>query len=484
MTEWSGFWNGTTTGDATSAPYDANTEFADWVKRGFGIGGNRANAGVVLGTGSEATQLDALQVTQNSPAGMSVLLNIGAAMVDGTEYWNDSALTLAIAANGSGNSRIDTIVLRKSWTSQTVRAFVLAGTPAGSPVPPTLTQSAGVTWEIPIADILVANGAVSITTTVVTSRALYTSAADGVYLDRILNSSGATMETGAVARWNTARDVFTGGTYASSGIPAGVQIGRLANGAIGRMLNRGIGYVMTTGAVVAGQFGSLFTGTSGRAVATDEIRVNSFCRFLETTSGTGLALAFIDAGIHPQFGSLRSTRMSIAAAALATTTIPVVQQGSNTETGTLVVEIMARSAIAATTEIANLRLGGSSLDTTAANYFSYSHLVANSTPAVTALSNLGATAGIQFTIVGNNAPANVFSHIVFQIAYAYSLTYNKILTGTSFMPSSTTNGTIYNIQIGGRWISTEAITLLNLVTAGANNLMAGSYMNIYYKDVL
>jgi hypothetical protein len=412
---------------------------------------------------------------------MSVLLNIGTAVVHGSTYDNDSALTLSIAANGSGSARIDTIVLRKSWSAQTVRAAVLAGTPAGSPVPPSLTQSDGVTWEIAIADIAVANGAVSITNANITSRATYVNAADGVYLDRILNSTPDPNATGDAFKWGSARSVVVSGLINMS-IPAGVWSGRTAASANGRMLNRGVGYVSVSGAVNAGQYGSMHS-TTRRVVATDNIYVNSFCRFLETTSGTGLALAFIDAGIHPQFGLLRGTTLSVAAASLAVTGIPTLSQPSSDEKGTLIVEIVARSAIAATTEIVNLRLGGAAIDTTAADYFSYSHLVANSTPAVTALSNLGATAGVQFTIVGNNAPANVFSHIIIQIAYAYSLTYNKILTGTSFMPSSTTNGTLYNIQIGGRWISTEAVAILSLVTAGANNLMAGSYINVYYKDI-
>lgn len=483
MAEFSLFWNGTTTGDASAAPYDANTEYANWVRQTIGLGNTRANAGVVLGNGSEATQLDSLQVTENSPAGMSVLLNIGNAIVHGSTYDNDSALTLSIAANGSGSARIDTIVLRKSWNSQTVRAAVLAGTPAGSPVPPSLTQSDGTTWEIAIADIAVANGAVSITNANITSRATYVNAADGVYLDRILNSTPDTNVTGDPLKWGSARSVIVNGLLPMAA-PAGVWSGRTAAAANGRLLNRGIGYVSVSGAVNAGQYGQMHS-TARRVVATDNSYLNSFCRFLETTSGTGLALAFIDAGIHPQFGLVRGTSLTVAAAALAITSIPVIQLPSgDTEKGTLIIEIVARSAIAATTEIVNLRLGGAAIDTTAANYFSYSHLVANSTPAVTALSNLGATAGVQFTIVGNNAPANVFSHIILQIAYPYSLTYNKILTGTSFMPSSTTNGTLYNIQIGGRWISTEAVAILSLVTAGANNLMAGSYINAYYKDVV
>jgi len=484
MAEFSAFWNGTVTGDATSAPYDANTEFANWVKRGFGVGANRANAGVVLGTGSESTQLDALQVTQNSPAGMSVLLNIGAAQVDGTEYYNDSALTLSIAANGSGLARIDTIILRKSFASQTVRAAVLQGTPAGTPVPPTLTQSAGVTWDIAIADIAVANGAVSITNANITSRASYTDGADGVYLDRILNSTVDTNVTGDAVKWGPARSSIVAGRV-NMAVPAGVWSGRTASAANGRMISRGIGYVATLGGATVGQYGHLST-TARRVLPTDNIRMNSFCRFLETTSGTGLALAFIDAGIHPLFGSIRGTTLSVAGAALAITSIPAIQQSvtGSSETGTLIVEIMARSAVAATTDFVNLRLGGAVLDTTAANYYSYTNFIANSTPAVTAVQNLGATGAIQFTIVGNNAPANVYTHAIIQIGFAFSTTLNKIITGTGFSATGTTNGTLFNMHIGGRWVNAvEAIEQLSLVSNGGSNLAAGSYMNVYYKDV-
>lgn len=479
MAERSAFWNGTVTGDATEAPYDANTEFANYVRQTVGLGNTRANAGVVLGNGSESTQLDSLQVTQNSPAGMSVLLNIGTAIVHGTTYENDSALTLSIAANGSGSARIDTIVLRKSWVGQTVRAAVLAGTPAGSPVPPTLTQSDGTTWEIPIADIAVANGAVSITNANITSRAIYSNASDGVYLDRISNGTASTNVTGDALRWLTTREVFTGGAMS---IAAGVQSGRTASAAYGRILNRGIGYVLTDAAVTAGQYGHM-SSTARTVTPTNSIRVNTFCRFLETTSGAGLALAFIDAGIRPQFGGIGQTTLSVAGAALAVTGLPTV----NGNGGVMIIEVMIRTAVAAVSDIVNLRLGTTStLDTTAADYYSYANFTANSTPADTAVQNLGATAGILFAAPGNTAPAGVYGHWIFNIGFAYvtAVAIPKIITGHGFFSTTNVNGGLSNALVGGRWDTggSASVNQISIVSNSGANIAASSYVNVYFKD--
>ena len=57
--------------------------------------------------------------------------------------------------------RTDLIVLRASWSSQTVRQVRLVGTeyPLGSDnVPPALTQTDYVTWEIPLFEVNVTTG--------------------------------------------------------------------------------------------------------------------------------------------------------------------------------------------------------------------------------------------------------------------------------------------------------------------------------------
>lgn len=91
---------------------------------------------------------------------LSVNVTPGEAMVQGFYYRNDAAKNIVVAANSSGSTRIDTIVLRLNRTANTLVAAIVQGTPgAGSPA---LTQLAGGTWEFALANIVVASGAVSI----------------------------------------------------------------------------------------------------------------------------------------------------------------------------------------------------------------------------------------------------------------------------------------------------------------------------------
>lgn len=474
MTEFSAFWNGTTTGDASAAPYDANTEFAQWVKRGLGIGMNRANAGIVLGSGSESTQLEGLQVTQNSPAGMSVLLNVGAAQDDGTLYYNDAALTLAIAANASGNPRIDTIILRKSFAAQTVRAFVLAGTPAVTPAPPTLTQSAGVTWEIPIADIAVANGAASITAANITPRAVYTNAADGVYLDRILNNTASTHTSGEPMTFDPAADrAARSAAIAHSPVTAGVWQGRTAPAGLGRLLNRGIGYVRTFSAVTRGQYGELTSSGINVFVPTNEPTVNTICYFLETTSVAGFALAFIDAGMPQPFAPLLATARLTGAAASITL------GGWQNVYNTLVIEFYLRSATAAASDTALFKWNG---DGTAANYYSYNGFIALAAAAVTSVQNLAATGATQISVTGATAPAGVFAFGELKINNVMQAAAVKHISGNYYLQTTNANGGLSVVQVGGRHNDTNQITSLVVTLSSGANFAADSYINIYAKQ--
>lgn len=82
-------------------------------------------------------------------------------------------LTLPIGANASGSTRIDTVVLRLDRSTWLVRSAVHPGTPGSGP--PALTRDTGDTglWEIPLADVTVANGVSVITGAEVKMRALY-----------------------------------------------------------------------------------------------------------------------------------------------------------------------------------------------------------------------------------------------------------------------------------------------------------------------
>lgn len=168
MAESSWPWDGITDGDAALlAPYDEQ-EWDDNERMMFGSGGN-------CGVLANPYGLNKLAVTQRGAgASMSVDVGTGAALVYGKRYKNTATVNLTIAANASGNPRIDRVVA--VWNRQAVayagvtpnidpktcRLAVLEGTPAASPTAPALTQNAATVYMIPLAQVAVANGAVSI----------------------------------------------------------------------------------------------------------------------------------------------------------------------------------------------------------------------------------------------------------------------------------------------------------------------------------
>jgi len=76
-----------------------------------------------------------------------VAVNTGRALVYGTWYESDASVNVVVATP-AGATRIDRIVLRKSWASQTVRITRIAGAEGGGA--PAVTQTAGTTWDLPL----------------------------------------------------------------------------------------------------------------------------------------------------------------------------------------------------------------------------------------------------------------------------------------------------------------------------------------------
>lgn len=298
MTQRSLPWDAVSPGDA--GPY-SSAEWAQLWQYLIGTGAHRANVGVMLGSGDSG--VDGLRVNVTSPVSSNIEVTSGSALVNGRLYMNDATVTLAVTANGSGNPRIDTVILRADFTAQTVRLIVKAGTAAASPVPPTLTQVANVLWEIPLYDIAVANGFLSIAAADISPRAEYANAADGVYLDMVLNNSGAELNTGDVVVFDTTtnRAVATT-TTASNPDAAGVWVGRTANGSYGRVLTDGIGLVRVNGAV-ASRGSLLATSTTAKQAAVVSGGAGVFGTTLETTSGAGLCLAYIRTTLRTATGT-------------------------------------------------------------------------------------------------------------------------------------------------------------------------------------
>lgn len=137
MTEVSRFWDGSTIGDATAAPYDAATEFSQLL---MDMGGSRTSlnsGGVLRGWANELFMSDILT------------LKSGEAIVYGTMYSNSSDLILPPITPPVSAHRIDRIVLRKDWTTQRIRMTIIPGV-EGSGVPAALIQIPGNTWDLPL----------------------------------------------------------------------------------------------------------------------------------------------------------------------------------------------------------------------------------------------------------------------------------------------------------------------------------------------
>lgn len=132
MAETSLPWGGQVTGDC--GPYDEQ-EWAQMMRDILSL--DSKIHGVLNSYGS--------QLAPSQPSGTTVRIASGAAMVDGTFYRNTANIDFNVSAIG-----YYMIVLRKSWATQTVRLVMLGPNPS---TVPTLTRSAGVTWEIPICQV-------------------------------------------------------------------------------------------------------------------------------------------------------------------------------------------------------------------------------------------------------------------------------------------------------------------------------------------
>lgn len=146
MTESSLFWDTNGTGDGLGTGYTSSQMFE--LFRAL-----LSSSGVNLG-GVKGEYLNELAVTGTSSP---VQVATGAALVYGIPYFNSSPVAVNIPTPSSG-TRIDRIVLRATWATQTVRVARVAGTEGGGL--PALTTTAGTVWELPLAQVSITTGGV------------------------------------------------------------------------------------------------------------------------------------------------------------------------------------------------------------------------------------------------------------------------------------------------------------------------------------
>jgi hypothetical protein len=138
MAETSRFWTTNGTGDGPSGGY-TQQQFYDFLRRVF-LKDDEATQGILKNV------LNQLAVT--SPSATNIDVATGAAMVHGFYYENTAVLNLSFSAPAATTG--GRVILTANWAAQTVRASVLLNT-SGVTSPPTMTQSAGTTWQISLA---------------------------------------------------------------------------------------------------------------------------------------------------------------------------------------------------------------------------------------------------------------------------------------------------------------------------------------------
>ena len=126
----------------------SETQFSQWARN---IG-----EGVIFGKGLE------LETFADS-TGMNVKVKSGQALVRGHYYSSSAEETLTVPTANPTNPRIDLIVARLDPAANSIVLALVAGTPAGSPVAPTPTQTDSEVYELPLAEVYVGAGVITIT---------------------------------------------------------------------------------------------------------------------------------------------------------------------------------------------------------------------------------------------------------------------------------------------------------------------------------
>lgn len=151
-----------------------------------------------------------------------------------------STVNLPVAANTSGSTRIDRIVLRLDRAAWTVRAAVLQGIPGSGA--PALTQNTGDTgvYEVLLASVTVLNRAASVS---VTRAELYIGSrtrpckAANLPLNPAPGQQAYEVDTGILRLWTGSTWVVLHQDSGPINLGAGYNVWASAGGSVGRLLN-------------------------------------------------------------------------------------------------------------------------------------------------------------------------------------------------------------------------------------------------------
>jgi hypothetical protein len=119
--------------------------------------------GLAEGVIANHPELDALECSDGGANTVDV--DTGMAIVDGVGFISSAVENVNIpSASGGGNTRIDRIVVRVDWASFEATIHRIAGTDAGSPTAPVITQTSETTYDLMLCQVLVdTSGNVTVT---------------------------------------------------------------------------------------------------------------------------------------------------------------------------------------------------------------------------------------------------------------------------------------------------------------------------------
>ena len=123
-----------------------------------------------IGNGIFVNPSDCLQILATGSS-MNVIVRPGKAWINGYYLINDEDYTLPIAAGDVTLNRIDRVVIRLDHIQRKMSVEVKKGALSASPVAPTLKRDADA-YELALADIYIAKGALTITQSSITDQRL------------------------------------------------------------------------------------------------------------------------------------------------------------------------------------------------------------------------------------------------------------------------------------------------------------------------
>jgi hypothetical protein len=156
-------------------------------------------------------------------SGMVVKVPVGSAWIKGQYYENDTQITIGpFAAADVTNPRIDRVVVRVDWTTNTGALTVLVGGAGVTPIPPTLAGSPGVVFDLPLAQVLIRAGTTTILAGDVTDERVYTDLQSTIPPGVMMDYAGAAAPRGWLFCYGQA---LSRATYARLFAAIGTQYG-------------------------------------------------------------------------------------------------------------------------------------------------------------------------------------------------------------------------------------------------------------------